>query len=60
MGVLALTGTVAEPQNDEKGLRRLGIVWLNLPQCKKIGIRTVFLITSSCLLGFHQEYLQYI
>ena len=44
MGVRALTGTVADPKNDEKGLRRFGIVWSHLLQQQKYGVRMVLLI----------------
>ena len=36
LSVLTFTGTVAAPQNDEKVLRRFGIVWSHLPQYQKL------------------------
>ena len=45
MGVNYLTGTVAAPQNDEKGLRRFRIVWSHILQYQKGGVWPVFLIT---------------
>ena len=60
LGVPALAGTVAVPQNDEKCLRWFMIVWLHLLQHQKGDVRLVFLITPSCLLGLHQAYFQYV
>ena len=53
LGVATLAVTVAVTQNDEKGMRRLRLVWLHLLQHQKSDVRLVFLITPSCLLGLY-------
>ena len=60
LGVPTLAGTVAVPQNDEKGMRWFRLVWLHLLQHQKGDVRLVFLIPPSCLLGLYQAYFQYI
>ena len=50
LSVLALIGAIAASQNDEKCLRRFGIVWLHIPQYQKGGVRPLLLIPPSFLL----------
>ena len=41
-----------------KCLRQFGMVWLNLQNYQKCGVRLVLMILLSYLMGHHQEYLQ--
>ena len=59
LGVRALTGILAAPQNDEKGLRWFRIVLLHLLQQQKCGVWPVLLTPPSCIMVFHREYFQY-
>ena len=59
LGVRSFTGTVAAPQNDEKGLCRFRTVWLHLRQYRKLGVRPVLIILLSCIMGFHQAPFQF-
>ena len=36
LDVLSFTGIIVAPQSDERGLRWSGIVWLHIPQYKKL------------------------
>ena len=58
MGTLDFTGKIAAPQNDEKGLRRFGIVWSHLLKYQKYGVRMVLMTTPSCILGCNRAYLK--
>ena len=58
LGILPLTGTVAAPQNDEKGQCQFGRVCSHLPQWQRGGVRPVLLIPPSCVMGCHQASFQ--
>ena len=53
-GMHTFTGTLAAPQNDERGLHWFGIVWLHLLQHQKVGVSQMLLISPLCLLGCPQ------
>ena len=59
LGVISLTGTIAAPKNDEKGLRQFGKVWWNLLWYQKVGVQPMFLIPLSCILRYHWAYFQF-
>ena len=63
--MIALTGTVSDPKNDEKGLSRFGIVWLHLLQYKKGVVRPMlpiplhilwYVINNISNIVDHREY----
>ena len=52
LGMLNLTGTTYVQQNNDKGLRWFGIVWLHLLQYQKGGVQLVLLIPPSFFWDF--------
>ena len=56
--VPSLKDIVVVPQSGGRDLCRIGIVWLHLIQCQKVGVHQVWLIHPSCLLVYCQAFFQ--